>query len=103
MEKPFVIMKNELVEKIVTAINKSELDMGVIELILQNIMREVSMIAERDAKEKMNEWAGHMAQAEGIAPEGWTPPPPFVPNADEDTEPEDDDSVEDAEFAEVTE
>ena len=86
MDKPFIVMKNELINRIVSAINESGLDICIVEMILEDIMRDVSRVVDRETKKQMEEYANHMACAEGIAPDDWTPPSPSSPEDVEFTE-----------------
>ena len=62
MNKPFIISKRELIDNISKAINSSELDLGIVELILQNILREVSQIAQRQGEAQIQYWESKQAE-----------------------------------------
>ena len=61
MNKPFIMLKNELMEKIITAINESGLDICIVEMILEDIMRDVSRVVDREAKKQMEEYEAAIA------------------------------------------
>ena len=64
MNKPFIMLKNELMEKIVTAINESGLDICIVEMILEDIMRDVSRVVDREAKKQMEEYEAAIAASQ---------------------------------------
>lgn len=64
MNKPFIMLKNELMEKIVTAINESGLDICIVEMILEDIMRDVSRVADRETKKQMEEYEAAIAASQ---------------------------------------
>ena len=64
MNKPFIMLKNELIEKIVTAINESGLDICIVEMILEDIMRDVSRVVDRETKKQMEEYEAAIAASQ---------------------------------------
>lgn len=64
MNKPFIMLKNELMEKIVTAINESGLDICIVEMILEDIMRDVSRVVDRETKKQMEEYEAAIAASQ---------------------------------------
>lgn len=64
MNKPFIMLKNELMEKIVTAINESGLDICIVEMILEDIMRNVSRVVDRETKKQMEEYEAAIAASQ---------------------------------------
>lgn len=64
MNKPFIMLKNELMEKIITAINESGLDICIVEMILEDIMRDVSRVVDRETKKQMEEYEAAIAASQ---------------------------------------
>lgn len=64
MNKPFIMLKNELMEKIVTVINESGLDICIVEMILEDIMRDVSRVVDRETKKQMEEYEAAIAASQ---------------------------------------
>lgn len=56
MNKPFVMIKNELENNIVQAINNSGLDLGIVELIMKNIVNDISRIAQENGERQCAMW-----------------------------------------------
>ena len=75
MNKPFIVSRNELLDAITTAINNSDLDIGIVDLILRQYSSEVSQIAEREAKAQIQSWSNR-------------PPEDIPPFGDEVVEPD---------------
>lgn len=64
MNKPFIMLKNELMEKIITAINESGLDICIVEMILEDIMMDVSRVVDRETKKQMEEYEAAIAASQ---------------------------------------
>lgn len=56
MNRPFVMIKNELENNIIQAINNSGLDLGIVELIMKDIVNRISRIAQEDAERQCAMW-----------------------------------------------
>ncbi len=56
MNRPFVMIKNELENNIIQAINNSGLDLGIVELIMKDIVNRISRIAQEDGERQCAMW-----------------------------------------------
>lgn len=56
MNKPFIIIKNELENNIIQAINNSGLDLGIVELIMKDIVNNISRIAQENGERQCAMW-----------------------------------------------
>lgn len=56
MNKPFIVSRNELTEAFVDAINKSDLDIVMIDMILKQFCAEISQLADRQAQAQLENW-----------------------------------------------
>lgn len=60
--KPVSLIRRELTENICKAINESELDISIVELILRDIMRDVSNIAQTQLQKDMETYRQSMEE-----------------------------------------
>lgn len=56
MQKPFSVIKKEFTEEIIAVINRSSLDIAIIDMIIKQISAEVSEVAMKEADKQIEKW-----------------------------------------------